>query len=301
MRSGGRFLGAVLSVLSVLSCFSPPAQARFRGGGGGVSFFFARSLSRSDFLLFIPTRGDSTLATAFSYYAATVVLNAEGDSLVSDETLEGLGTAGSFFYALFGSLLKLAQPAAVAEPQAAVSSRPSEEAESAILLAPQPSPPPPIRDDDDDDDSSSSRAGAYELEDGEQLDGGELVDDDEDEDDDDDKLQKGGRGLRNGVKMKNKLTQYMPHPGYFVAGALAGGISRTATAPFDRLKVYLLVSTRAGSNASINAVRHGHPLAGLHNAARPITEAVASLYRAGGLRTFFAGVCVDVERVLRGC
>ncbi|EFW99036.1 calcium dependent mitochondrial carrier protein [Grosmannia clavigera kw1407] len=253
-----------------------------------------------NFLLFIPTRGDSTLATAFSYYAATVVLNAEGDSLVSDETLEGLGTAGSLFYALFGSLLKLAHPSA-AEPKA-VSSRTreseldcGESAEAHTLTSqlaslPAPSPalppsprrsfaPPPSMEDDGDN------PGGYEINSLDDLEDGEV---------DDDKLQKTQQGR---AKM-SKLTQYMPHPGYFVAGALAGGISRTATAPFDRLKVFLLVSTRAGSNASINAVRHGHPLAALHNAARPITDAVVSLYRAGGLRTFFAGNGLNVVKIM---
>src|ERR1700709_1327999 len=42
---------------------------------------------------------------------------------------------------------------------------------------------------------------------------------------------------------KSLLTQVFPDPGYFAAGGLAGVISRTATAPLDRLKVYLIAHT----------------------------------------------------------
>ena len=101
--------------------------------------------------------------------------------------------------------------------------------------------------------------------------------------------------------MYSRLTQYVPHPGYFLAGALAGGISRTATAPFDRLKVYLLVNTQskgAGASAVAEATKAavGSSATGesvpknLRKTGRPIRDAMVNLYRAGGFRTFFAGV-----------
>ncbi len=92
------------------------------------------------------------------------------------------------------------------------------------------------------------------------------------------------------AQSKSTLTWYLPESGYFVAGALAGGISRTATAPLDRLKVYLLVNTKPGANSTLDAAKHGHPLTAVRNAAKPIGDAMVGLYRAGGLRTFFAGM-----------
>lgn len=88
---------------------------------------------------------------------------------------------------------------------------------------------------------------------------------------------------------KTKLTQYLPEPGYFLAGAVAGGVSRTATAPLDRLKVYLLVNTKTSGEATVSAAKSGKPISALKRATHPIGEAIASLYRSGGLRTFFAG------------
>src|SRR3569833_1153239 len=52
----------------------------------------------------------SPLEAALSYYSSIVVMTAEGDSVVSEDTLEGLGTTGFLLQALFGSILKLAQP-----------------------------------------------------------------------------------------------------------------------------------------------------------------------------------------------
>ncbi len=61
---------------------------------------------------------------------------------------------------------------------------------------------------------------------------------------------------------KSKLTQYLPETGYFIAGALAGGISRTATAPLDRLKVYLLVNTKPGAPLGPGRSKARPPLCG---------------------------------------
>lgn len=88
---------------------------------------------------------------------------------------------------------------------------------------------------------------------------------------------------------ETRLTRYLPEPGYFIAGALAGGISRTATAPFDRLKVFLLVKTDSEAGLKLNAAKKGHFLGALSNVGKPIGDAVRALWRAGGFRTFFAG------------
>lgn len=89
--------------------------------------------------------------------------------------------------------------------------------------------------------------------------------------------------------MESRLTELLPEPGYFLAGAVSGGVSRTATAPLDRLKVYLLVNTKTPADAALSAAKHGHPLAALRNAGGPILDAVVTLWKTGGFRTFFAG------------
>lgn len=86
-----------------------------------------------------------------------------------------------------------------------------------------------------------------------------------------------------------RLTRYLPEPGYFIAGALAGGISRTATAPFDRLKVFLLVKTDSEAGLKLKVAKQGHFMGALSNVGKPISDAVRTLWKAGGFRTFFAG------------
>jgi solute carrier family 25 phosphate transporter 23/24/25/41 len=99
-------------------------------------------------------------------------------------------------------------------------------------------------------------------------------------------------GATDDRRIKRKLytlTEFVPDPGYFVAGAIAGGVSRTATAPLDRLKVYLLVNTKSEAETAVTALKSGRPMNAVKNAARPLGDAVRDLYRAGGLRGFFAG------------
>ncbi|KKY32617.1 putative calcium dependent mitochondrial carrier protein [Diaporthe ampelina] len=97
---------------------------------------------------------------------------------------------------------------------------------------------------------------------------------------------------------KSRLTQYLPEPGYFLAGALAGGISRTATAPLDRLKVYLLVNTKTKAAVSADVAKQGQPLAAVRTAGKPIGDAIHALWKAGGFRTFFAGNGLNVIKIM---
>ncbi|CAK7216856.1 hypothetical protein SBRCBS47491_002972 [Sporothrix bragantina] len=375
-----------------------------------------------DFLLFIPTKGsDSPLEAAFSYYSSAVVLNAEGDSMVSDETLEGLGTSGNLLQALFGSILKLAQPTVAvarpgegeegeqppqisipeAQPDGEHPPPPQQQRKRRRVRPPQhtapspepippvpssqapPSPPPPPLPPDADakeeergssNNSSSSKgtlapsetkakallssaaaktstdamagtgggagrgvkegAGVVSSADTAEmpLAGGRGAEYEDYEDlDDVDELDEAlearavataaAATAANGTKLQkaltrtkkkskySKLTQYVPHPGYFLAGALAGGISRTATAPFDRLKVYLLVNTQskgAGASAVAEATKAavGSSKTGksvpknLRKTGRPIRDAMVNLYRAGGLRTFFTGNGLNVVKIM---
>ncbi|ODA83923.1 hypothetical protein RJ55_02440 [Drechmeria coniospora] len=86
--------------------------------------------------------------------------------------------------------------------------------------------------------------------------------------------------------------------GYFLAGAIAGGVSRTATAPLDRLKVYLLVNTRVSSETAAVALKQGRPIAAVKNAVRPFGDAVRELFHSGGLRGFFAGNGLNVVKIM---
>ncbi|PHH82964.1 hypothetical protein CDD82_4182 [Ophiocordyceps australis] len=86
--------------------------------------------------------------------------------------------------------------------------------------------------------------------------------------------------------------------GYFLAGAIAGGVSRTATAPLDRLKVYLLVNTRNSSETAATALKQGRPIDAIKNALRPFKDAVRDLYRSGGIRSFFAGNGLNILKIM---
>jgi len=84
------------------------------------------------------------------------------------------------------------------------------------------------------------------------------------------------------------LTDLLPEPGYFVAGGVAGVVSRTATAPLDRLKVYLIAQVGVKAEA-VQAARSGAPVQAAKKVARPLIEATKQLWRMGGMRSMFAG------------
>ena len=283
----------------------------------------ANSTSHSDFLLFMPAfNSEETLHAILSFYSLT----SEGDSLVSDETLEGLGTSRSLLYILFGSVIRLFAPPGpdmrstvrpVAPPpptprdtQGAPQS-PTTAAQS--ILQPTSEEPHPrsiggtLQDSAaavGDARSSAMSALSYGSP---TLSPGAVVNPL--------KLHPpagDGNGTRDGAsaalateeaaedeaaldptpeKSLWKLTDFVPDPGYFLAGAIAGGVSRTATAPLDRLKVYLLVSTSTTQTGRqvVGAVKGGQPVAALKHITSPFATAIRDLWAAGGARTFFAG------------
>ena len=74
-------------------------------------------------------------------------------------------------------------------------------------------------------------------------------------------------------------------------------ISRTATAPLDRLKVYLIAQTSPKKEA-IQAVKEGAPLQVARQVGRPLIDACKELWQAGGIRSLFAGNGLNVVKVM---
>ena len=93
------------------------------------------------------------------------------------------------------------------------------------------------------------------------------------------------------------LTEYITPLGYFIAGGLAGMISRTATAPLDRLKVYLIAQTNP-KQAAVAAAKEGAPVQAVKSFGRPLVDACKELWKAGGMRSLFAGNGINVVKVM---
>ena len=91
------------------------------------------------------------------------------------------------------------------------------------------------------------------------------------------------------LQIRSVLIEFVPDPGYFLAGGLAGVASRTTTAPLDRLKVYLIAQTGAASEA-VHAAKKGAPLQATKQGANTLISACRDLWAAGGIRSLFAGV-----------
>ncbi|ANZ75214.1 BA75_03197T0 [Komagataella pastoris] len=92
--------------------------------------------------------------------------------------------------------------------------------------------------------------------------------------------------------------------GYFLAGGLSGVVSRTCTAPFDRVKVFLIARTDLTSTllhskkeitSSVGELKHQKiPIDKIKS---PILKAATSIYRQGGLRGFYVGNGLNVLKV----
>ncbi len=81
---------------------------------------------------------------------------------------------------------------------------------------------------------------------------------------------------------------------FLAAGGIAGAISRTATAPFDRLKIYLITSARSPEVVEAAKAAAMGPNGSAAKAAGQglgiMREAVRNLYRdGGGLKAFWVG------------
>ncbi|GMM35370.1 Ca(2+)-binding ATP:ADP antiporter [Saccharomycopsis crataegensis] len=88
------------------------------------------------------------------------------------------------------------------------------------------------------------------------------------------------------------INDYLKGVGYFISGGVAGVVSRTCTAPFDRIKVFLIARTDLSSTLltkkrEISKRNANHPP--LNKIKSPLIKAAQSLYKQGGLKSFYVG------------
>lgn len=79
---------------------------------------------------------------------------------------------------------------------------------------------------------------------------------------------------------------------FLLAGGMAGAVSRTATAPFDRLKVYLITSPASTTTATDASGKRQRPGRG------SLIEAVRTVYRTGGgVKAFWTGNGLNIVKI----
>lgn len=236
----------------------------------------------------------TTLHAVFSFYSDIVTINSEGDSVLSDDTLQGIGMmTKSLMLVLFGSIIRIAFP----------HYRHKDGASSTTSSSAQPPSHP-----QEPAEQSSSGAQMISQAEGAALDGGlEAIGNQHQHAGAITKtwdIVKGSRTPAAATTQdleiepaldeevlpeETSLIKYLPDVGYFVAGAVAGGVSRTCTAPLDRLKVYLLVNTKSTNVAAMDAAKSGRPVLALTNAAKSFVRACRELWGYGGFRGLYAG------------
>lgn len=230
------------------------------------SMYSLRSIAdqeRRNFLLFLPLDNPTNLKTVLSYYTATGKLNPEGDVEIS-ETLQGLGTQlpipHRFLLATRSLLHSLFQVSAFGVPSGTLGFAAGAEASADLDLL-------ALDSDIEMEWLAVPQAVAIWL------------------------------SLRYYEQM---LTENLPHLGYFLAGGVAGAVSRTATAPLDRLKVYLIAQIEVKDEA-VRAGQKASPLRAISRGLHKLAIASKELWQAGGVRSLFAGVCLvdrSQERML---
>ncbi|PHH55078.1 Calcium-binding mitochondrial carrier SAL1 [Ceratocystis fimbriata CBS 114723] len=302
-----------------------------------------------DYLIFMPPSRDSTsLHAVLSFWSSIVTLNAEGDSLVSDESLHHTSKNDSLLHILFGSIVRIAAPG---DAERALKYQTTAQNASGVQRTADPSPttlPKPTNSastthptqitQDPAEASIQEPTTAYAVtgrkrntlrvpngtepvmnptttqalvsspeismaspgtnmalaeEFLEPLEH-DLLCPQEDESTD------YAATTTSTAEPQLKLSDFVPDPGYFLAGAIAGGVSRTATAPLDRLKVFLLVNTNVthGADSVMGALKMGKPLNAISNSMAPIRSAVLEIWSQNGMRSFFAGNGLNVIKIM---
>lgn len=259
-------------------------------------------ISIRDFLLFLPASAPG-LNAVLQYYTSTISINAEGDTQLSDENIAGLGTAPTFisslFDSIFGSVAIIAKPPPKQtrdrqfHPYHQNNQQPDQDSNIITIISPEFSSKPstvihPSHE-------SSKHLEEYDF--FQSHDGRLLI-----------AMPCGFRHIEpdfpDNIEItislsqleKSRLTGFAPSPGYFLAGGVAGAVSRTATAPLDRAKVYLIANT---SPADLKAVKE-NPWQALKTFGRPLKLAFVDLWKAGGVRSLFAGEYSHVNSTTSG-
>lgn len=208
----------------------------------------------------------------FSYYTTTVKLTAEGDVHLSDEALSGLGEIARFIRInFFGAITSIYDT----QPQ------PSRKRKRGVYST---QPYPAVASDLHPADFDSYNVEHLTHPDGTLPSRLARPSDPTSADHDSSRQQ-----------TRLTLTDLVPNVGYFAAGGLAGITSRTATAPLDRLKVYLIAQTGDASEA-LQAVKKGQPIAATKHGASTLLGACKDVWKAGGLRSLFAGGSPSSQR-----
>ncbi|KAJ5527007.1 hypothetical protein N7513_011166 [Penicillium frequentans] len=197
-----------------------------------------------DFLLFLPLHSPADLHAVLSYYTATGNLNPEGDVHIND--LQGLGTDLSFLNYLPVAKTLLYHFLSLPILASLLSSADAQTSPAAELS--------PIL-------------------------GKDLALSDADLELEWLPIPKTTAMWMSFSYYKRRLTENTPKLGYFVAGGIAGVVSRTATAPLDRLKMV-------------------PPLAAAGTASKTLVVALKELWKAGGIRSLFAGNGLNVVKVM---
>ncbi|OWP02015.1 calcium dependent mitochondrial carrier protein [Marssonina coronariae] len=231
-----------------------------------------------NFLLFLPINTNPGLKAVMSYYSSAVTINSEGDTSISEETLEGLGmerpSRFSFLSILFGAIIRIAEPPRTSRSDAFPPRSASEPPREATVPAPSLA-------------QTNQTAIADNAQAAETIPTLLLCTVEEES------------SLSEDFEPAKKilLTDILPDPGYFAAGAVAGVVSRTTTAPLDRLKVYLIANIGPARN-SIDAVKKGDAVGVAKTVGRPLIDAIKELWKAGGMRSLFAGNGLNVIKVM---
>ncbi|KAF9909319.1 hypothetical protein EC991_008830 [Linnemannia zychae] len=108
-------------------------------------------------------------------------------------------------------------------------------------------------------------------------------------------------GVDGDVVMPPSENDYVAR--YLLAGAIAGAVSRTATAPLDRLKVYLITNSMPALTGQAAQAGLKHiPKLSTPSAVAPVKQrllwnAIVELYQQGGVKTFFRGNGLNIIKI----